>query len=399
MEKISNQFHSKESYLFIFSKIIERISYYGFRSLLLMYMINGNLNIPENDAIKFYGLLISLFVFAQIPGAFLGDLIFGNKKTILIGGVMQAIGVFMLITPNTNVFYIGLIFVVFGNGLYTPNLLSNFGKSYLKSPKLIDASFTLFYFIINIGSFLGAIILIPIKDYFGWNTSFICIGLLMIFSLIPILIIKEHTNIKDFKPNTPLKVKWIVIIAIIVVVSLFWIFYDEFVKIGIQIYQSKEFVISKYSRMISYSNNFFSFLIGLILLFLWTFYYKNSMLKFLIGLIFATLAFAILLILADIPSHLQILFSIVSMLFISIAELLIVPIAYSIITQYTKPKYLAIVFSFFSVSISLFGILFQFVEEKNNNFIDKPLLIISLVLSLISFGIWYLYKYLLSHEN
>jgi len=92
MEKIKNQTHSKETFLYAFSRTLERASYYGLRSLVVLYMVGGILKMENAEALSIYGWFTASIVFSKIIGAIIGDLVIGNKKAIIIGGIIQSIG-------------------------------------------------------------------------------------------------------------------------------------------------------------------------------------------------------------------------------------------------------------------------------------------------------------------
>ena len=131
MEKTQNQKHTKETFYFAMSRMFERASYYGFRALIILYMVGETLKMESDEAISIYGWLMGSLVFSQIIGALFGDLLIGNRKSVIIGGVIQAVGVFILCIPSTTGLYLGLFLIVLGNGFFTPNITSNFGKLYL----------------------------------------------------------------------------------------------------------------------------------------------------------------------------------------------------------------------------------------------------------------------------
>ena len=179
MRKIKNQKHSKETLFFATSKVFERASYYGLRAILLLYMIGETLKIEDSKALTIFGWLLGSLLFSQIIGGIFGDLIIGNKKSIIIGGIIQAIGAFILCVPSINGLYFGLFLVVLGNGFFTPNFTSNFGKLYLNKTKLLDSGFTILYFAINLGSFFGVLLIGYIGNKYGYNFGFIFSGVLM----------------------------------------------------------------------------------------------------------------------------------------------------------------------------------------------------------------------------
>ena len=116
-----------EAFYYTFSKMLERASYYGFRSLLVFYLVEESLNLKNGEALTIYAWFTGSIIVSQIFGAVLGDLIIGNKKSIIVGGIIQAVGLFVLCASSITFFYLGLILVVLGSGFYTPNIFSNFG--------------------------------------------------------------------------------------------------------------------------------------------------------------------------------------------------------------------------------------------------------------------------------
>ncbi len=186
-----NQTYNKADFLYVASRALERASFYGLRSILALYMINSSIALPEEDAIKFYGWFVSSFLFSQIFGAILGDLVFGNKKAIIIGGILQAIGTFMLCIPSINNLYIGIVLISLGSGFFSPNILARYGKLYLNKPELMDAGYTMFYCAINIGAFIG-VALIGYLGHENYIHGFITAGILMLFSVGMILLSKEN---------------------------------------------------------------------------------------------------------------------------------------------------------------------------------------------------------------
>ena len=191
MGKIINQTHSKETFLYALSRTLERASFYGIRSLIVLYMIGESLKMEYTEALKIYGWFTASFLFSKIFGAILGDLILGNKKALIIGGIIQALGAFSFCIPSINGLYVGLFLIVLGGGLYTPNIISNFGKLYLNKTKLLDAGFTIFYLAVNLWAFFGVMSIGYLREKYGWNIGFIIAGILMLLSIIPIIFSKD----------------------------------------------------------------------------------------------------------------------------------------------------------------------------------------------------------------
>src|SRR5690606_19254845 len=96
MEIIQNQYHTKETLYLAITRMFERASYYGFRTLIVLYMVGETLKMERSEALSIYGWFTTLLVFSQILGAVLGDLVVGNKKLVFLGATLQAMGTFCL---------------------------------------------------------------------------------------------------------------------------------------------------------------------------------------------------------------------------------------------------------------------------------------------------------------
>lgn len=373
MEKVQNQKHTKETFYYALSRMFERASYYGFRALVVLYMVGETLKMENTEALTIYGWLTASLVFSQIIGALFGDLLIGNKKSVIIGGVIQAIGAFSLCIPSTTGLYLGLFVVVLGSGFFTPNIISNFGKLYLNKTKLLDSGFTIFYLAINLGSFLGILLIGYLGETFGYNIGFIISGILMLLSIVPILILKENAEIENQKNKLSIGKRFLNILIAFIVVGLFWGIY-EISNIRIFDLQLKFSEISSLS--ISKSvwqsiGSIFTLPISLIAIFLWTYFYSSQFFKLMLGFIFGVISFGILLLIPEVPNEQHTIFYLLSLLLLAISEIHIAPIIHSILTKYSNPKYLAILISLAFLPTRLISFIFGLF---NDMFYDNPTL-------------------------
>lgn len=387
MEKIQNQKYSIETFYYSLARMIERASYYGLRALVVLYMTGEILKMDTTEALVIYGWFAGSLVFSQILGGLLGDLVIGNKKSIIIGGVVQAFGAFTLCIPSTYGLYIGLFLIVLGSGFYTPNIIANYGKSYLNKTKLLDAGFTIFYLAINIGAFLGSFLIGYSGEEFGYNVGFVISGLLILISLIPIIKTKE----KELPIGEKISIgKRVVTIAMaLIIVGLFWGVYEisniRILDLQIQLGENSTLGISK--SMWQSLNSVFTLPISLTAIIIWTYFYNSQFFKLLIGFVFGAVAFGIILFIPEIPEEKHTIYFIASMLFLAISEIHIAPIIHSILTKYSNPKYLAILISVAFVPTKIFALIFGIFHER---IYDNPTLglkfgIIAMIL--ISIGI------------
>ena len=180
--------HPKGLKVLFFTEMWERMSYYGMRGLLVLFMTSsiadGGLNFDNVSASAIYGIYAGSVYLATLPGGWIGDNIIGQQKTILYGGIIIMLGHLSLAIPNINTFYIGLLLVVIGTGLLKPNISAIVGSLYDNNKELKEAGFTIFYLSINIGSILGFFICGYLGENIGWHYGFAAAGVGMAIGLI-----------------------------------------------------------------------------------------------------------------------------------------------------------------------------------------------------------------------
>ena len=180
--------HPKGLKTLFFTEMWERMSYYGMRGILVLFMTasisNGGLDFNNGSASAIYGIYAASVYLATLPGGWIGDNILGQQKTILYGGIIIMFGHLSLAIPNINSFYIGLILVVLGTGLLKPNISAIVGELYENNPEMRQSGFTIFYMAINLGSILGFFICGYLGENIGWHYGFGAAGIGMAFGLI-----------------------------------------------------------------------------------------------------------------------------------------------------------------------------------------------------------------------
>ncbi len=347
MENLKTQTHSKEAFLLATSRMLERTSYYGLRSIIILHMVSETHKMDYMDAFSIYGIFTTAIIFSEIIGALLGDLVIGNRTTMITGGILQAIGAFSFCIPSTTGLYAGWILLVIGSGLYGPNILSNFGKTYLSKTKLLDAGFTIFYFAVNLGAFLGVLLIGLVGDKYGWNAGFITAGIIMLASVTLLLFSEEKKHSQSVKNALSMNRRVAHISIAVVCLGVFWAIYE------IPSFRGAE-IISELREISAWGipkdlwtsmNVIFLLTTSILLIILWTKFYSSPFFKLMIGFILGTLSFAVLLLIPEIPTEEHTALYLISILFLAISEIHIAPIILSVLTQYSNPKYLAILIS------------------------------------------------------
>ncbi len=193
MENTANQAHQKELlghpvglFILFFTEMWERFSYYGMRGILVLYIatsataIDPGLGWSNKDAIWLYGWYTMLVYVASIPGGWIADKYLGQKKTVMLGGLLLCLGHGILAIPQSWAFFTGLVLIILGVGGLKPNISTMVGGLYKPGDIRRDSGFTIFYIGINIGAFIASITVGLVAYYYGWHYGFGLAGIGML---------------------------------------------------------------------------------------------------------------------------------------------------------------------------------------------------------------------------
>ena len=187
--------HPKGLFLLFATEMWERFSYYGMRALLVLSLVAGvqtanpGFGFSQAEALKLYGLFTGFVYFTPLIGGWLADNYLGQRKSVIIGGLVMAAGQFTLfaaIPGNLSLFYVGLVLLVIGNGFFKPNISTMVGDLYAEGDARRDAAFTIFYMGINAGAFLAPLVCSTLGEdpSRGWRYGYMAAGIGMILSVI-----------------------------------------------------------------------------------------------------------------------------------------------------------------------------------------------------------------------
>lgn len=152
--------HPKGLYLLFVTEMWERFSYYGMRALFMLYITQALL-FDKEFASQIYGSFTGLVYLTPLLGGYIADRYWGNRKSIFWGGVMMAIGQFLMffsavyysnVETAKFLMYIGLGALILGNGFFKPNISTMVGSLYEPADRRKDSAFTIFYMGINLGA-------------------------------------------------------------------------------------------------------------------------------------------------------------------------------------------------------------------------------------------------------
>ena len=249
-------------FVLFLTEMWERFSYYGMRSLLVLYMVNylfiqpdvgqrvlgftairhvlegffGPLAVQPLSS-QIYGLYTGFVYFTPFFGGLLADRVLGQRKTVVVGGALMAIGHFMM--ASERLFFPALMFLIFGNGCFKPNISTQVGLLYPPGDSRRDRAFSIFYVGINLGAFLAPLVCGTLGQTVGWHYGFGAAGVGMVLGLIfylanqkylapDVLAQRKAQAVKKKEPLT--REEWLRVVAICVacaIVAAFWAVYEQ----------------------------------------------------------------------------------------------------------------------------------------------------------------------------
>jgi len=187
-----------------FTEMWERFSYYGMRAFLIYYMTAsvaaGGLGFAVADAGTIYGLYTGSAWGAAILGGIIADRFLGQYRSVLIGGIVIALGHFTLAFRPLPFFYTGLVLIVLGTGLLKPNVSNLVGALYKPGDARRDAGFSIFYMGINLGALFGPLIAGYLAQKVDWHLGFACAGVGMTFGLIQYVVGRNRLKTPETTP-------------------------------------------------------------------------------------------------------------------------------------------------------------------------------------------------------
>lgn len=197
-----NSGHPKGLYVLFVTEMWERFSYYGMRALFILFMTKALL-FDKALGSQIYGSYTGLVYLTPLIGGYVADRYWGNRKSIIVGGIIMAIGQFFMFLSGSfyqevgfasTMMYTGLAFLIFGNGFFKPNISTMVGQLYPAGDKRVDSAFTIFYMGINLGAFIAPLLCGFFGDTgnpadFKWGFLLACLG--MILSVILFVLLKN----------------------------------------------------------------------------------------------------------------------------------------------------------------------------------------------------------------
>lgn len=209
MSTSSSQGHPRGLYFLFFTEMWERFSYYGMRAIFILFMTKV-LMMQDKEASEIYGSYTGLVYLTPLLGGYLCDKFLGNRRSIIVGGLLMALGQFCMFLSasvgangGVTIMWAGLTALIIGNGFFKPNISTMVGQLYPAGDRRIDSAFTIFYMGINLGAFFSPLVCGSMD--FKWGFLAACLG--MVVSLVCFVLYQKKYLISEEGKEIGLPVK------------------------------------------------------------------------------------------------------------------------------------------------------------------------------------------------
>jgi POT family proton-dependent oligopeptide transporter len=213
--------HPKGLYFLFFTEMWERFSYYGMRAIFILFMTQV-LMLNDKEASQIYGSYTGLVYLTPLLGGYLCDQFLGNRRSIIIGGLLMAIGQFCMFLSasagagaGVSMMWMGLTALIIGNGFFKPNISTMVGQLYPANDRRIDSAFTIFYMGINLGAFFSPLVCGSMS--YKWGFLAACVG--MLIGLVAFIMFQKKYLISEQGKEIGLPVKALDLKAILMIVG------------------------------------------------------------------------------------------------------------------------------------------------------------------------------------
>ena len=188
-----------------FTEMWERFTYYGMRAILVLFLVGavdgGGLGMDDKTGNAIYGLYISATYLLSLYGGWIADRLIGAQRAVWWGGILILIGNVLLALGSTQLFFLGLVVIVFGVGLLKPNISAIVAQIYPEGGSRRDAGFSIFYMGINVGAFLGPTIVSILAASYGWRAGFAAPAVGMALGLIQFAMTRHYLGAAGVTPG------------------------------------------------------------------------------------------------------------------------------------------------------------------------------------------------------
>jgi len=243
--------HPAGLFVLFFTEMWERFSFYGMRSLLILFLttsfVDGGWEWTRENASALFGSYVGLVYLSTMLGGYFADKVIGFRWAVVVGAVLMTLGHASMAVETEFSIYLGLVLLVFGNGFFKPNMTSIVSEMYKDRPEKKDGAYTLFYMGVNAGAFFGILLCGYLGEKVGWSYGFGLAGIFMFFGMLQFWLSQNIFGDIGLKPNKESKAKaealdtdkrnpfsplQLAAIAFSAILALLWLINDPAAKIS-----------------------------------------------------------------------------------------------------------------------------------------------------------------------
>ncbi|KVV13773.1 peptide MFS transporter [Flavobacterium sp. TAB 87] len=243
--------HPSGLFVLFFTEMWERFSFYGMRSLLILFLttsfVDGGWAWTRENASALFGSYVGLVYLSTMLGGYFADKIIGFRWAVVVGAVLMTLGHASMALESEFSIYLGLVLLVFGNGFFKPNMTSIISEMYKDRPEKKDGAYTLFYMGVNAGAFFGILLCGYLGEKVGWSYGFGLAGIFMFFGMLQFWLSQSIFGDIGLKPSkesiakaealdtdkrNPFAPWQLVVIGLSATLGLLWILNDPASKIS-----------------------------------------------------------------------------------------------------------------------------------------------------------------------
>jgi len=203
--------HPAGLFVLFFTEMWERFSFYGMRSLLILFLTasftDGGWEWTRENASALFGSYVGLVYLSTMLGGYFADKIIGFRWAVVVGATLMTLGHASMAVETEFSIYLGLVLLVFGNGFFKPNMTSIVSEMYKDRPEKKDGAYTLFYMGVNAGAFFGILLCGYLGEKVGWTYGFGLAGIFMFFGMLQFWLSQNIFGDIGLKPSKESKAK------------------------------------------------------------------------------------------------------------------------------------------------------------------------------------------------
>lgn len=182
--------HPAGLFVLFFTEMWERFSYYGMRAILVIFLTgsllgeNPGWEWSSSAALSLLGTYAMLVYLTPLLGGWLADNKIGYRMAVVIGALLMTLGHASMAVETPTFLYIGIAFLIVGNGFFKPNMTSIISKMYEGHDEKKDGAYNIFYMGVNAGAFIGIMLCGWVGEKIGWSFGFGLAGIFMLLGML-----------------------------------------------------------------------------------------------------------------------------------------------------------------------------------------------------------------------